>query len=345
MQYIISEEHAGMVLREYIRGIIGLSRGALTALKQNPRGILLDGERVTVRAVLRGGDVLTLALEDAESAPTLIPSDLPLEVLYEDDLCVVCSKPPYMPTHPSHGHYDDTLANALAFRYAERGIPFVFRAVNRLDSDTSGAVLVARSRAAAAAYGSDMREGRIGKVYFALLCGIGLPSHGEINAPIARMRESIIFRCVSPDGEPALTRYRLIGTCRVSGEPCTAVLAEPVTGRTHQLRVHFAHIGHPIYGDTLYPVSEERLSALVRRRETGEALPEKVHGGPIGRQALHAALLLFDRYGGASGERGERLCVSAPFPPDIDALLDPDIKEKTNRMIDLCREAGGIFKL
>lgn len=160
-----------MLLREYLRGVLGLSHGTLTALKKDPLGILLNGEHATVRAVLHAGDRLTLALEDEESASLLMPVDLPIEVLYEDGACVVCSKPPFMPTHPSHGHYTDTLANALAFRYAEQGVPFVFRAANRLDSGTSGAVLVARSRAAAAAFGHAMQNGGIGKVYLALLRG------------------------------------------------------------------------------------------------------------------------------------------------------------------------------
>ena len=140
-----------MLLREYLRGVLGLSHGTLTALKKDPLGILLNGEHATVRAVLHAGDRLTLALEDEESASLLMPVDLPIEVLYEDGACVVCSKPPFMPTHPSHGHYTDTLANALAFRYAEQGVPFVFRAANRLRDERS------RSRRAEQSGGSGIR--------------------------------------------------------------------------------------------------------------------------------------------------------------------------------------------
>ncbi len=357
MQYIINFEYSGMLLREYLRGVLGLSHGTLTALKKDPLGILLNGEHATVRAVLHAGDRLTLALEDEESASLLMPVDLPIEVLYEDGACVVCSKPPFMPTHPSHGHYTDTLANALAFRYAEQGVPFVFRAANRLDSGTSGAVLVARSRAAAAAFGHAMQNGGIGKVYLALLRGDGLSEQGEIDAPIARLRESIILRGVSPDGDRALTRYRRICSCDIGGERCTAVLAEPVTGRTHQLRVHFSHIGHPIYGDTLYPVKDELLEALVRRRMTGEALPLTAEqgGAPINRQALHAALLSFDMPQCLLGEDheaadawsnasriGSRLCVSSPMPEDIRALLDRETERRINNAVARCRMIGGL---
>lgn len=357
MQYTINDEYSGMLLREYLRGVLGLSHGTLTALKKDLLGILLNGEHATARAVLHAGDRLTLALEDAESPSLLLPVDLPIEVLYEDGACVVCSKPPFMPTHPSHGHYTDTLANALAFRYAEQGVPFVFRAVNRLDSGTSGAVLVARSRAAAAAFGHAMQNGGIGKVYLALLRGDGLPERGEIDAPIARLRESIILRGVSPDGDRALTRYRRICSCDIGGERCTAVLAEPVTGRTHQLRVHFSHIGHPIYGDTLYPVKKELLEALVRRRETGEELPSTAEqeGALICRQALHAALLGFDMPQGLLGEDcgraetwnnaariGSRICVSSPMPEDIRALLDRETEKRINDAVACCRMMGGL---
>lgn len=371
MRYIIDDKFSGMLLREYLRGVLGLSHGTLTVLKKDPRGILLNGEHATVRAVLSAGDELSLALEDAESALQLQPVDLPVDVLYEDGACVVCSKPPFMPTHPSHGHYTDTLANALAFRYAERGVPFVFRAVNRLDSGTSGAVLVARSRAAAAIFGQAMQSGGIGKVYLALLRGEGLPDSGVINAPIARLRESIILRGVAADGDRALTRYRCICTCTVGGERCTAVLAEPITGRTHQLRVHFSHIGHPIYGDTLYPVREGLLDALTRRRETGEELPQaETEGALIDRQALHAALLCFDTPVGLTGEtddestdgarggaaergrtaprtgfavrHGTRVRVSAPLPDDIRVLLDGETENRINEAIARCRDAGSL---
>ena len=144
MEIVITEAENGKCLRDYLKKNLGMSRAELSHLKSLDTGIMINGVRVTVRAVLAAGDVLFLDRDDAAAGENVMPGDIPLDIIYEDDDIIALNKPAGMPTHPSHGHYYDTLANGLAFYFAKKSIPFVFRAVNRLDRDTSGIVLVAK---------------------------------------------------------------------------------------------------------------------------------------------------------------------------------------------------------
>ena len=294
MQITITQADHGRILRYFLQNSLRLSTKMIKHLKFSEDGILVNGNRVTVRYILQVGDLLSLALEDEESA-LIEPVDLPLEILYEDDDLVVPAKPADMPTHPSHDHYGDTVANALAYRYASLGIPFVFRPINRLDRNTSGLLLIARNRVSAGRMSQSMRSGEIRKAYLAILDGRLSTDHGIIDACLHRTAESIIVREVcapdAPDADTAVTEYQVLAV----GERHTLVLAKPITGRTHQLRVHFAHIGHPITGDDLY----------------GNASPD------IPRHALHAAELIFPH-----PNDSRVLHLRAPLPPDMAHLVD-----------------------
>ena len=269
MQIMIQEEQNGMILRQLLKQL-RLSSKMIRHLKFLPDGILVNGEHVTVRYILQTGDRLSLATEDESSAP-IKPVDLPIEILYEDDDLVVPSKPANMPTHPSCDHYEDTVANALAYRYTQSGIPFVFRPINRLDRNTSGLLLIARNRVAAGKLTVSMQSGAIQKRYLAILDGVIPEESGIIDKPLHRTAKSVILREVcspnAPDAAPSVTEYRVL----TRGSSHTLVEARPITGRTHQLRVHFASLGYPITGDDLY----------------GTASPL------IARHALHAYTLSF----------------------------------------------------
>lgn len=271
MQYIITEELNGMLLREYLLQHLRLSHRLITRLKQTPRGILLNDAPVTVRAVLKRGDVLVLATEDDERTARghiAVGQQLP-DILYEDDHIIVCNKPYGMPTHPSHGHIDDTLANALAhYETLTIGHPDVFRPIHRLDRDTSGVVLVARHQLAAARLSFAMRTGQIQKQYLAILDGRPPQNKGEIVAAIRRAEQSIITREICADDAPgahmAHTFYQVISHWSDNHLPRTLVRAFPLTGRTHQLRLHFAHVGAPITGDSMYGSDRCDTAALNR---------------------------------------------------------------------------------
>ena len=288
MRFSIDDQNSGKTVRDFLR-LQGVSAALLARLKRREDGILQNGKRVTVRAVLSAGDVLTLAVEDAAPFEKLQPLAVPVEVLLETEDYLAVNKPPFMPTHPSHGHFTDTLANALVYRYREA--PFRPRFVNRLDRNTSGVVLVAKNAYRAAGLSRAMAEGKMEKEYIAVVCGT-ISAETVLKTGIRRRQESIIFRevCATDEGELAITE--VFPLCTANGHTLVRLL--PKTGRTHQLRVQLADIGAPILGDTLYG--------------TEAAL--------IGRHALHAQRLSFPAPVG-EGNIG----VFAPVPADMRAVI------------------------
>lgn len=294
MDILIDESLAGQCVRRVLQVELKLSTKMIKSLKYRPLGIAVDGKPVTVRHTLSLGECLSLAVEDEESSPALAPVDLPLEILYEDEDIVVPAKPADMPTHPSHDHYTDTVANALAFRYAKEGIPFVFRPINRLDRNTSGLLLICRNKRSAGKMTQAMQKGEIQKTYLAVCIGEMQEQTGVIDAPLHRTKESIIVREVcaptAPDADAACTEYRVLAV----ENGYSLVLVQPLTGRTHQIRVHFAHAGHPLVGDDLY----------------GAPTPL------IDRHALHAYQLSFPH-----PMTEEKITFSAPLCADMLALI------------------------
>lgn len=256
MRYIITKEHNGLLLRTFLQRQLLLSHAELSRLKSKENGITVNGAHKTVRYTLAEGDVLELDASDGEGSD-ISPQRMHLSVLYEDEHIIAVDKPSGMPTHPSHGHYTDTLANGLAYYFQQKGELSVFRAVTRLDKDTSGIVLCAKNAISCAQMSCDMQNGSFKKGYFAVTHGI-FPEKGTLNARIRRKEESVILRCVCGEGEGkhAVTEYERI-SCKSN---TSFVSLTPITGRTHQLRVHCSHIGHPILGDVLYgDCNAERL--------------------------------------------------------------------------------------
>lgn len=267
----------------------GFSRRLLIALKKIPGSVRLDGEPVYLIVPVRSGQQLTVDLTGLSGSEHIVPTPLPLEIVYEDADLFVLNKPAGMPVHPSQGHYTDTLCNALAYHLEQNGDPFAAHAVGRLDRDTSGLVLLARHELSACILSAAMRDRRIHREYRAVCTGM-LPASGTIDAPIARAHGSTIERVVSASGEPAVTHYRRLEDA--NGYSLAAVRLE--TGRTHQIRVHMKHIGHPLPGDFLYHPDTSVIS----------------------RQALHSYRLSFPH-----PMTGAPLTFTAPIPPDMRAIL------------------------
>lgn len=295
MKRIVRPEEDGITLLTLLKGRERLSSRTVKSLKFREGGIKVNGEDVTVRRVLREGDVIELAVEDREEdrAESVIPRMLPIKLLYRDAHITVCNKPPHMPTHPSHGHLDDTLANALAYLASVKGEPFVFRPVNRLDGDTSGIVLTANDRISAGRLFEQMKNGEIRKTYIAVVCGVPEPMRGLIDAPIARADKGILMRTVSAEGREARTEYNTVAVSK-DGRHSLVVL-RPLTGRTHQIRVHMSYIGCPLVGDFLYGERSELID----------------------RHALHAARMTF-----AHPADGRDITVLAPLPDDFAELCE-----------------------
>lgn len=301
MKIKINKTQNGKTVLEVLKGNLGFPSSIITFLKSRDNGIMLNGERVTVRKILHEGDVLMLEYKDEKRISELseiTPSNIPLEILYEDEDIIALNKPPFMPTHPSHKHQNDTLANGLKYLFNKRDIPFIFRAVNRLDNCTSGIVLIAKNRLSAAKLSRDIKERRIRKYYLAIIHGAPESDVGIINAPIKRADDSIINRIVSEDGAPSLTEYKTL----IKGDMYSIVSASPITGRTHQLRVHFSHIGHPICGDTLYGYPSQFIK----------------------RQALHAYKLVFTH-----PTKNEEITITAPLPNDISEFINIAFSEES----------------
>ena len=273
MNFKITEQDAGKNVLSFLKAKLKISSSALATLKHDPIGIVANGDRVTVRYILKHGDTLSIneidLPEDANEA--ILPVNIPLNVIFENDDIILIDKPPHMPTHPSHGHIDDTLANAISYIYKERALPFVFRPIGRLDRNTSGISLLAKNSIAASYMYYARQKSLISKKYIAILEG-QIESDGNyhtIETHMKRQEESIIIRCVSDETDNdsflAVTKWRLL----YSNDEISVVEAIPITGRTHQLRVHFAHLGHPILGDDVYGCESELID----------------------RHALHASLL------------------------------------------------------
>lgn len=289
MDYLIPPEQAGRKLRDILRREMRVSYGAMKSAKWDGR-ILLDGVPATVDTPVRAGQVVTMRWPEDAPAYTLTPYDLPLTIPYQDEHLFIIDKPAPLASQSGAGHPDDSLENAL---YAHLGCPagFVYRPVNRLDRGTSGLMVVARDAHAQHRLQAMLHTEDFTRVYLAVTEGVPSPEKGRIDAPIAKEDAASIRRIVSEAGKPSVTRYE---TVRVSG-PRALVRLTLETGRTHQIRVHMAHLGCPVCGDFLYG------------REL-EALP--------GRFALHSAELILKH-----PFTGETLRLSSPLPEALFSLL------------------------
>ncbi|TWT22043.1 23S rRNA pseudouridine(1911/1915/1917) synthase RluD [Luteimonas wenzhouensis] len=263
---------------------------------------LLDGRQVRPREPVRGGEQVRLAARlQVETA--VVPQDIPLRILHEDDHVLVLDKPAGLVVHPGAGNADGTLVNALLHR--DPSLAALPRAgvVHRLDKDTSGVMVVARTLQAQAALVEQLSARGVHRQYLAVVVG-ALVSGGTVDAPIDRHPRDRIRMAVREDGREAVTHYRLRERFRAH----TALECRLETGRTHQIRVHMAHARHPIVGDPLYG------GPLRLPRGASEALAAALRG--FGRQALHAETLEFTH-----PASGEPLRCTAPVPDDMLALL------------------------
>ena len=251
--FIVKDILGNMKISDYMKSKLGFSSSLITKVKYG--GVSLNGETVTMRATVRTGDEIQVAFPKEESE-NIEPINIPFDILYEDENILAVNKPKDIPTHPSRGNNLPTLANAVA---AYMGKNFVFRAINRLDRGTSGIVIIAKNSYSAARLGKAMKERKINKTYIAKISGVPNLKEGRINAPIAREKEGELKRVVREDGKQAITDYKVMSITSDGNSICEVKLH---TGRTHQIRVHMAYIGHPLVGDFLYGVEGENGYSL-----------------------------------------------------------------------------------
>nr|WVJ85345.1 23S rRNA pseudouridine(1911/1915/1917) synthase RluD [Xanthomonas campestris pv. campestris] len=278
---------------------------------------LLDGETARPRDTLRGGETVQVQVV-LETQTHAAPQDIPLNVLYEDDQVLVIDKPAGLVVHPGAGNPDGTLVNALLFR--DPNLAAVPRAgvVHRLDKDTSGVMVVARTLQAQTALVEQLSARDVHRQYLAVVVG-ALVSGGTADAPIDRHPRDRLKMAVRDDGRGAVTHYRLRERFRAH----TALECRLETGRTHQIRVHMAHLKSPIIGDPLYG------GALKLPKGATDTLVAELRG--FKRQALHAETLEF-----LHPVSGEPVRASAPVPEDLQRLMSA-LREDSARAAELAR--------
>jgi len=243
LRFSVTDVNGEMRIRDYLKNRIGFSTSLIAKVKFD--NVYLNGIAVHMRAQIKNGDIIEVILP-TENSESISPIDIPIEVIYEDDHLIALNKPVNMPTHPSRGNHLPTLAECLR---AYIGEDFVFRAISRLDRDTSGIVLVAKNQLSAAILSRSLKAGEFKKIYYAKVVGVPNESEGIIDLPIIRESEGNIKRVVRSDGKRAITKYKVL---RSLADGNSILELEAVTGRTHQLRVHLSHVGHPLVADFLY---------------------------------------------------------------------------------------------
>lgn len=285
LNYTVSDADNGMIVLDFLRKQ-GFSRHILTAMKADREALSVNGQKAGGRTVLSGGDHFRVRLLETCSTDGIVPVPMDIPILYEDEDILVVNKPADMPVHPSIGNYTNTLANGIAAYLTSKEELCPFRCINRLDRDTSGALILAKNALSGAILSDQMRHREIHRTYLAVVEGI-TPGNGTISAPISRVDDSVIERHVDFEkGESAVTHYQRLDVR--NGHSLLEIHLE--TGRTHQIRVHMGYIGHPLPADYLYhPVYDT-----------------------FKRQPLHSLQLRFRH-----PLTRRFMCVMAPVPEDI----------------------------
>ena len=281
-EFTVGSADDGITVKSFLRRKCGLSARSMTVIKYSGGSITRGDQELRANDILHSNDLINVFLP--RETCDITPVEGSLDILFEDDYLLIVNKPAAKPVHPTKVHQLDTLANIVSFYQSERGEAYTFRALNRLDKDTSGFVLMAKDRIA-----YSLILPTVQKTYIAV-CEGDITSGGTINEPIALAKDSKIKRCVSADGDRAVTHYEPIA----HGNGHTMCRVQLETGRTHQIRCHMSYIGHPLAGDDLYGGSLQYIR----------------------RQALHCQAVSF-----IHPVSGEKIELNTDIPEELRLLL------------------------
>ena len=269
LEFKIYENYDGKKVIAYLRGEAKLSARLVNSLKRIEKGITLNGEHIRTVDILHEGDIL--AVNIPEDNNEIEPIEYPLDIVYEDNDILIINKPAGLAMHPTHNHQGDTLANGVAAYFLGKGKNISFRAVGRLDKSTSGLVICALNKYAAASL-----AGKFEKTYFALVKG-RFEGTGTIDKPIIRPDPMKTLRAVGEGGDESVTHWKTVAT---DGE-ISFMRVTLETGRTHQIRVHFSSIGAPLCGDDMYGSTDTRI----QRAALHCGILDFVH--PVTKETMH----------------------------------------------------------
>ena len=254
LEYIV-KNNKYQNINQVLKNEFDLSSRLTSKLIKNKK-ILLNGIFVDTRTIIKENNLLEIFLDDEEDNSNIIPSKMNLNIIFEDEGMLVVNKPSGTTIHPSILHYEDSLSNGIRYYFDQIGLKKKIRPVNRLDKDTSGLVIFAKNAYIQECLIKQMKNNIFKKEYLCIVTGKLSNKKGIINAPIARKQGSIIERCVNANGQNSITHYEVIKEL----DNYSLVKCELETGRTHQIRVHFAYINHPLIGDYLYGTKSDLIS-------------------------------------------------------------------------------------
>ncbi|MGF7056573.1 RluA family pseudouridine synthase [Brassicibacter mesophilus] len=262
--------------------------GRLLRKLQRSKLIFLNGKKAKGNSITKDGDVISIIMEDEEENNT--PQNIPIDIIYEDYDLIILNKQPNIVVHPTKSHSEGTIANGVAFYFKQKNINKKVRFVNRLDMDTSGVLVIAKNSFAHQQMSIQFENNNIEKKYYAVVEGVVKDDEGIIEEAIGKLDSEPMLRSVTKDGKGALTKYLVLDRY----DDATLLEVQIETGRTHQIRVHLKHIGHPIIGDSLYNNPSHMIN----------------------RQALHSYSLKFNQ-----PRTGRRIEVKAEPSEDIKLLI------------------------
>ncbi len=293
IEYIVSKDDDGRLLKYVLKSSMNISTRLLNKLKAQNK-ISLNGVSVKVIEKVHEGDLVSVQLELEEENEDIIPQDIPLNIIYEDECLLVLNKQPGIVVHPTVYHPDGTIANGIVHYLRKRGIIKKVRPVSRLDRDTSGVIIFAKNQYAQEMLIQQMQQGHFEKHYIGVVHGIPNGKSGTIDLPIDRKPGSIMERHIASTGARAITHFEVEKT--FFSHNAAKLRFKLETGRTHQIRVHSKAIGHPLFGDTLY---SDICDTFISRQALHSNVTKIIH--PITQKGLEFV---------------------APCPDDINRLLE-----------------------